>query len=139
MAEWTGITEPTNYNGAAVYKIRIMEKSEPAIINRFLGSDNNGIIVIGQSAEMEDRRKKFVRGWTKGRGHSAGNLLYKIQKYVVPFNQRFPKPVLQYKFFKFKSKEEAVNMEERLIKAYIKKFGEVPLLNSAIPNRVGEW
>ena len=135
--EWIEITEPANYNGAAVYKIRIVEKGAPAIINRFLGSDNRGIIVIGMSTKMENRRRQFVLGRTRGRGHSEGNLLCRIQKFA-PFNQKFSRPVLQYKFFMVKSKEEADNMESRLIKAYVRKFGEVPPLNSAIPKRYDE-
>ncbi len=135
--EWIEITEPANYNGAAVYKIRIVEKGAPAIINRFLGSDDRGIISIGMTTVMDSRRRKFVSGMTRGRGHSEGNLLFRIRQFA-PFNQKFPKPVLQYKFFKVKSKEEADSMESRLIKAYVRKFGEVPPLNSAIPKRYDE-
>ena len=133
---WTEITEPANYNGAAVYEIRIVERGKPAIINRFLGSDNRGIIVIGMSTKMENRRRNFIYGMNQGRRHSEMNLLFRIRKFMS-FNQRFSKPVFQYKFFKVTSKEEAKRGESCLIKAYIKKFGEVPPLNSAIPKQSG--
>ena len=118
--EWIEITEPANYNGAAVYEIRIVEKGAPAIINRFLDSDDRGISSIGMTTMMDSRRRKFVSGMTRGRGHSEGNLLFRIRQFA-PFNQKFPKPVFQYKFFKVKSKEEADRMEGRLIKAYVRK------------------
>ena len=135
--EWIEIAEPANYNGSAVYEIRIVERGEPAIIDRFLASDDRGIISIGMTTMMETRRRKFVSGMTRGRSHSEGNLLFRIRQFA-PFDQKFPKPVLQYKFFKVKSKEEADRMEGHRIKAYVRKFGEVPPLNSAIPKRYDE-
>ena len=68
--EWLEITEPANYNGSAVYEIRIVERGEPgepAIIDRFLASDDRGVISIGMTTNMETRRRQFVSGMTRGR------------------------------------------------------------------------
>lgn len=54
-------------------------------------------------------------------------------------NKVHPKHCLEYRFRKESDKEAAKLREARMIKEHIRKFGEAPPLNSAIPDRYGNW
>ena len=136
-SDWHDITQPANYGENAVYRIRLMNQQGPAMISRFLGADSNGILCIGKTNDMEKRRRQFVRGLKGKFGHSEGYLMHILQK-VSPFSALYANTEWQYSFAKVGSgEEEAVEAQE--IKAYVKEFGEVPPLNSAIPDRYGDW
>jgi hypothetical protein len=87
---------------------------------------------------MESRRRQFIYAVEKCSGHSEGNLLYYLLRHS-PLNERFPHHQLEYRFRGEDNKAAAKSAEARLIKAYIREFGEVPPLNSAIPDRYGSW
>jgi hypothetical protein len=46
---------------------------------------------------------------------------------------------MEYSYTEVPNIAELEIEEERNIKLYCKQFGEVPPLNSAIPNRYGKW
>lgn len=87
---------------------------------------------------MESRRRQFVRALKKGSGHSEGNLLYYLLRHTS-LRQRFPDHRLEFRFRKEAGKAAAEVAEGRMIKAYIREFGEAPPLNSVIPDRYGDW
>lgn len=120
---------------AAVYEIRMTSiGGDPNPISRFLDADKRGLLTIGETGSMESRRKQFISAIEKHSNHSEGNLLYHLLRHT-PLNKRFPNHRLEYRFYSETDKAA----EARLIKIYIRKFGEVPPLNSAIPDRDGNW
>ena len=134
--EWKPITEETSCFKGGVYRIRLKNCS----ISRFLGKDKEGILIIGESSKIEDRRQKFMRGIEKCSGHSEGKLLNLLVRNCPKLKNKFPtfkklKNNLEFKFFETKKRKK---LEEKEIKSYIINYGEPPPLNSAIPNRYGD-
>ncbi len=83
---------------------------------------------------MERRRKAFLRGLARGRGHSEANLLRLLQKHSH-LNRLYPDGEIQFTYAKRAKREDAAEAEEVLLKEYVVRFGELPPLNAAIPNR----
>lgn len=136
---WSPIDDSCPHAGPAVYEIRLVDPaSGPAQLNRFLGTDPSGILCIGETGELERRRKQFVAAWRKGGKHSEGNLLHLLEAHS-PFLRFFPSPRLEMRYAAVSTKEEAKGQEEKRLKAYVKIYGEVPPLNSSIPDRDGNW
>lgn len=136
---WKIIGKTCSYDGPAVYELRIVGiDHNPITVKRWLLEDRNGIISIGETSNMKGRLNQFVNALNRGTGHSEANLLYLLIKY-----SRFSSTLLEYNIeYRYKgvsSKKEAKRQEELRIKDYVKAFGEVPPLNSVIPNRFGEW
>ncbi len=69
--------------------------------------------------------------------HSEANLLHRLQK-STRLKRCFPEAEYQYSFRAARTESQAKRIEEALIKSYVKRYGEVPPLNSAIPNRYRE-
>ncbi len=137
---WKEIGEKSNYKKAAAYKIHLVnKKGEKVHIKRFVGTDTDGVLCIGSTNNMDVRLKKFIYSRKTGKkGHSEAQLLNLIESFNN-FKQRYKNYKLQYCFWEKPSKKKAKKEEERLIKKYVKKFGEVPPLNSLIPNKQGDW
>jgi len=108
-------------------------------LNRLLKADDDGIMCIGKTGTMKTRRKQILSGVERGRGHSEMNLVYFLKNYSTEYLNKFQNARFQYSMHVCATEEESKQEEERLIKLYFLKFGEVPPLNSAIPNRIGEW
>jgi len=136
-SDWCSIDKPTDYKHCAVYEIRLCCQKTPISISRFLGVDERGLLCIGKAKSMEKRRKQFVNSRKEGDGHSEGNLLHRLE-IDSTISTRYPDPEYEYSFAKVNPGQEN-RLEEQEIKAYVKQFGEVPPLNSAIPNRYGVW
>ena len=116
-----------SFEGNAIYKIVL--KGSP--IERLLEKDTDGILVIGKTKNLKNRLKQFNNALGKGKGHSEGNTLFLIKE---QFDRKFKNPSLWYWYKEVREcdldKEEA---EE--IKQYMNVFGEVPSLNSNIPQK----
>jgi len=136
-SNWEYIDTPTKFNKSAIYRIRMVENRNPVHISRFLGIDKRGILSIGKTSYMENRRKQFVRALTGVFGHSEGNLLEILER-VSPLKSLYPDRRLEYSFA-IVSITEKDKLEELHIKSYVKQYGEVPPLNSAIPKRYDDW
>ena len=136
-SDWREITKPAVYKECAVYRIRLCSYGGPVRINRFLGVDEDGLLCIGKTTRMEYRRKQFVIGLSGRFAHSEGNLLH-ILETVSPLLKTYSESKYQYSFAKVRAGQES-KIEEELIKSYVRRFGEVPPLNSAIPDRYGYW
>lgn len=132
--DWQPLSTATRYNRYAVYRIRIVRGQKPIGIARLLACDANGLLSIGQTEKMEDRRTQFQRAISSLQGHSEGAMLSLLKQYAS-FDKVFDKTDLQISFARLRRKSQACLFEELLIKAYVTKYGEVPPLNSAIPNR----
>ena len=136
--EWTlcGIDSPTTYSGAGVYQILLFRNEKPVPIHRLVGIDTEGVLAIGHTENIENRRKQFRRSSEEAeRGHSEG-----IQWWLVKNFQKqiFEGCQIKFKYVKLGSKNDAKKEEERQIKAYFEKYCEAPPLNGSIPKRI-EW
>lgn len=137
--DWLNINDKCNYQGPAVYKVRLAYANGNACtLGRLLKADDEGIMCIGHTRQMEQRRTQFVSAINGVGGHSEMNLVDYLKAHTI-FRKRFKDANFQYSFCKCVDVAESKKEEERLIKSYFKKFGEVPPLNSAIPNRYGNW
>jgi len=138
--EWVDIEKNTSYKSYGVYKIRLADlKDYPVGIPRFLEKDKDGILQIGSSKHTE-RRRKYFRGAMEGKGYaqSEGKRLNLIKKYTN-FMGRHNDCKIQYFFKELGSEIEARKEEERLLKCYFKRHGEVPLLNNNLPKKYIDW
>ncbi len=135
--DWCDLEDSCDHVGPAVYQIRICGHRTPRSIGRLLRSDTAGILCIGMTDNMRRRYRAFVRGLNRGRGHSEANLLHRLETFTA-LKRLMPRRIYQYRFLPVLNRADAQMLEERLIKDYVKRFGEVPPLNSAIPNRYRE-
>ena len=109
-----------------------------ATIPRFLSVDDQGLLCIGESGSMEARRRQFVRGMERPGGHSEANLLHHLLQHTR-FAKNFPNHRLELRYRREPTKADAKTAEAKLIKQYVRKHGEVPPLNTALPNRHDGW
>ena len=138
-SKWLNVANQIAYSGPAIYELRVVNKNgNPFKLNRFLGQDPEGILSIGETNNMEKRRSQFISGITKCYGHSECNLLYYLLKNTA-FATAFDSYRLEYRYSSCTTKHDAQQEERVSIKTYICKFGEVPPLNSAIPDRYNGW
>ena len=95
--------------------------------NRLLGSDQEGILDIGESNNLRKRTRFFFAcaSGKKKRGHSAG-----CRFFGRGLDRDFPLDQLEIKWKVTKSKAAARKLEGDLLSNYEKKFGELPPLNS---------
>lgn len=138
--EWIDIEKNASYKSCGVYKIRLADlKDYPIEIPRFLDKDKDGIIQIGSSIDTKKRIKCF-RSAMEGNGctHAEGKRLNLIKKYTN-FIGRYNNCKIQYSFKKLRNKIEARKEEERLLKYYFIKHGEVPPLNNNLPKIYIDW
>ena len=138
--EWVDIEKNTSYKSYGVYKMRLADlKDYPVGIPRFLEKDKDGILQIGSSKHTE-RRRKYFRGAMEGKGYaqSEGKRLNLIKKYTN-FMGRHNDCKIQYSFKELGSEIKARKEEERLLKCYFKRYGEVPPLNNNLPKKYIDW
>lgn len=131
---WKALEQPTRYGGAAVYAVRLLNRGAVVSIPRLLGEDTEGLLTIGMTKNFERRRCQFIRGCTKGRGHSAGNLVFVLGA-LEAFRSAFPARTYEISFLAVPDEKEARRLETRVTKEYLARFGEGPPLTSVIPDR----
>jgi hypothetical protein len=136
--DWTNLYEPLQHWEPAAYRVRLLKDGKPFPMNRVLGLDEKGLLSIGKTKNMEGRRAQFVSGVMNGYGHSEGNLLRLLVLYSGLKDHVPSQPQIECQFLSCKSEDEATETEARLLKDYLCRFGELPPLNSAIPNRYDE-
>jgi len=135
--KWKALSEPTGCRGAAVYAVRLLDRGAVVSIPRFLSIDAEGVLTIGMTTNLERRRRHFVRGYAKGRGHSAGNLLHFLSA-IETFNLAFPERSYEISFRAVTDGGEARRLEAQVTKEYLARFGEGPPLTSVIPDRYSQ-
>jgi len=137
-SKWRDINELPDYKGAGVYKIRILNNNNPIVVNRFLACDEEGILQIGRSNNI-NRRLKYFLGCINGKdySHAEGKKFHLISE-QSKINEIYKDLKLQYSFLQTEE-HECESKEEYLIKCYFKKHGEVPPLNNNLPDSLTNW
>lgn len=135
---WLSLDTLPDYNGAAVYQLRLVVEGKPVPIPRLLGTDSEGILVIGCTGNMTRRYWQIQQARNFARGSSTANLLFFWERYT-PLSQVFTGFSYQYRYPRPSSFEEAKMTESRLLKQYVCKFADRPPLNSILPNRYEGW
>jgi len=136
-SQWADIDTPAGVDSPGVYLVRVAHGGKAMPVQRFLNFDPLGVINIGCTTSIEQRRRQFVAGRDTCNGHSCANLLWYMRSYCRTSSlERGLR--LQFVFAAAATKTAAEETENRLIKSYYKRHGEVPPLNSAIPDRYDE-
>jgi hypothetical protein len=138
--EWTDINQIPNYEGCGIYRIRLVNsKGYPVKIPRFVDMDKDGILQICYSENIKRGIYRFL-GATEGKKytHAEGQRWQLLKKYTN-LEERYKDCKMQYSFKKQASGKEARIEQERLIKCYVKKYGEVPPNNNNFPDKHIEW
>ena len=131
---WQELSKPTGQKGPAIYAVRLVNCEAVVSIRRFLGVDREGLLTIGMTTNLERRRRQFIRGSSKGRGHSAANLLYFLSKFGA-LKRCFREPRYELSFRRVTDERQARRWEAKMTKEYLGRFGEGPPLTSVIPDR----
>ena len=125
-----------------VYAIRLLDTStkKPLRIGRFLGRDEQGILQIGVSKRLGKRLLDFFHSCYEGaHTHSEGARLCLVRLLTQFEEHIYPEASLQYNMIWTSDIEDAKRDEERLLKIYFKRFGELPPLNNNISNQRIRW
>lgn len=105
-------------------------------INRLFGTDDEGILNIGESKDLNQRLDQFIKAVTipdhmdivKGDNHSAGGKFS-----LLRLQEEFPVESLRFKFAITESKEEAERLEAKELERYEDSYLEFPPLNTQGP------
>ena len=139
-SEWLDIEEKTDYEGCGVYRIRLVDSEGfPVSIPRFIDTDKEGILQICYSDSVKRGIYRFRRA-TEGKNytHAEGKRLQLLKKYSN-FEERYKGCKLQYSFKKQPNRGKARVEQERLLKHYVKRYGEVPPNNNNFPDKHIDW
>lgn len=132
-SDWAEYDQSVSVWEPAVYEFRLCCGSAVPI-PRLLGTDKEGLLSIGETNNMEGRRKAFYSStFPDGYGHPAGKMLGLIAELTI-LRKKFPKCTFQYRFIKM-TKAKAKEKQDELLVRYILEFGEPPPLNGVIPDR----
>ena len=110
-------------NSSGVYLILWYINDKPKPINRFIKTDDMGIISIGSSDNLNRRLKQFIKGRETGSGHSSANRLW---WYALEDENMLGKMQLKFVFKYVDNYEEE---ESKLLIGYSDVFGELPPMN----------
>ena len=119
-----------------VYKVLPPNDKWPNGICRFLGTDKERVLFYGETGRLKGRLDDLLASIARGNGpHVEGNLIYILNEQVDRFEMR--EVMFCYKCEE--NEKAAKTKEQRLLKKYVQRFGELPPINSSIPNRYGDW
>ncbi|MBI4945509.1 MAG: hypothetical protein HY840_03805 [Bacteroidetes bacterium] len=111
-----------------VYKMIAVRNEQRVPINRFLGTDNEGVLYIGKATSYVDRvieLKKSIAADYKGTGHICGRR-YKSNPKIA---KQFP---YEHLFVELIQTDKPEEKEKELLEAYFITYGEVPPLNAIL-------
>lgn len=144
---WYDITSTKHVLGnerqCGVYEIRLADSTRQAIpVGRLLGNDPCGLLGIGKSVNLSRRISDFNRAHLKGSlRHSGGSRLFLV--WVLHYSpiaaSHNVNSIVQFRVAKVKNNVKAETAEEALLKRYFYKFGELPPLNSTMPDGRTRW
>ncbi len=131
-----------DYKYPGVYAIRLVDSEGiPVEIGRFLGVNTSGILDVGKSNDVGNRIWEFYHtsnGGTKY-NHSEGERLHLI-RFVTEFQKSiYRDSELQFTSRRLPTELEAKHEEERLLKCYFIKYGELPPLNCQVNDIKFNW
>lgn len=130
------------YRWQGVYAVRLIEaqSEKPIPIGRFLAIDEKGILLIGTSNDVGGRLGKFYHSYLEdARTHSEGRRLHLVRMLSRFEEEIYPGASMQFNVKRISDKEHAKNEEEKLLKSYFVRFGELPPLNSAVGKKRVLW
>ena len=148
MGDWSSWKEISRIDEVAVrfrcpgvYKIRLADQQEKAMpIPRFLGADKEGLLAIGESKNLSRRIRQFYRAYSgQSFRHSVAERLFLLLFKWINSGSTVKTSRLEFSCMKLRDKAEAQTAEEMLLKTYFKKFGELPPLNSSLPDKHVDW
>jgi len=122
---WESINERLQDKGG-VYKVVAVLNGQPQPVNRFLGTDDTGVLYIGKATSVIDREidlKKSISPDYNGSAHICGRR-YKSNPNIA---KKFPYEALFIELIQDAKPEE---LERQLLAEYTSTFGEVPPLNA---------
>lgn len=122
---WQLINDRHEQKGG-VYKIIAVRDGQRVPVNRFLGTDNEGVLYIGKATSFIDRvisLKKSIAPDYNGTGHICGRR-YKSNPNIAKY---FPYGILHIELIETDSPE---GLERQLLNEYSSIYGEVPPLNA---------
>jgi hypothetical protein len=137
---WKDIDQTPSYEGCGIYKVRLVNSEGlPVEIPRFIDTDKDGILQICYSENIRRGIYRFLRA-TEGKRytHAEGERLQLVKKYTT-FKERYKDCKMQYSYKRHPNRKEARMEQERLLKCYFKKYGEVPPNNNNFPNKHIDW
>lgn len=144
MSEWSVWRDIKEFSDlgkcCGVYKIRLTDQAGyPSAIGRFLDHDQDGLLAIGQSVNLARRIKEFRDAYAGKRflQHSVGDRLFLV-RICQHTSLKLSNVGVQVAVMKLENKAVAQAAEENLLKTYFKGFGELPPLNSNMPD-TGGW
>lgn len=128
------------YQWGGVYVLRLVNlRKTPIKIGRFLRKNETGIIQIGKAKNLGNRLNQFYKACMgEYHAHSEGSRLFLIRM-VAGFEEIHKNPTIQFNVKLIASKEERASEEERLLKCYFIKFGELPPLNCQVEDYKFKW
>lgn len=130
------------YPWPGVYAIRLIDAAsgKPIPIGRFLGIDRNGILLIGVSNDLGKRLHDFYHSYLEdARTHSEGRRLHLVSMMSKFEEEIYPESSMQFHVKRIPDEEQAKHEEERLLKSYFKRFGELPPLNATVGKKRVLW
>ncbi len=139
-SEWSDIEEKPDYEGRGVYKVRLVDpRGFPVSVPRFFDTDKEGILQICYSDSIKRGIYRFRRT-TEGKNyaHAEGKRLRLLKKYSN-FEEKFRGCRLQYSFKKEPDRREGRVEQERLLKQYVKKYGELPPNKNSFQDKHIDW
>jgi hypothetical protein len=136
--DWNSIPiyKPIECNGkcTGVYRVRLFKEGNPYPINRLNGTDSDGVLSIGMSKNLEDRRNKFFRiVYGNHRFSHSEAITWWLVRNVSKFKEETCSLKFDYRFLNDGVK--AIEEEKRLLQEYFIEFSEPPPLNAVIPKR----
>ena len=139
-SEWMDIEQESDYEGFGVYKVRLVDPKEfPVNIPRFTDIDKEGILQICCSDNIKKGIYHFLRA-TEGKryAHAEGKRVQLLKQYTN-LEERYKRCKLQYSFKRRANRREARMEQERVMKCYFKKYGELPPNNNNFPDKYIDW
>ena len=102
------------------------------VVKRLVGEDKDGILMVGESEDLQRRIGQFHESISvsKAVSHSEGNTFYNLT-----MKEHFPISSLRFKFATTTTKADARSLEERELNDYENVHLELPPLNSARQHR----
>ena len=115
-------------NKQGLYQIRMADiYNNPIPIPRLVGTDEGGIIYIGQSKRLRSRIEDFYCG-----RHSGGGM-YGLVRLRLKRNKRYIGYSLHYRHMNINDSETMEKTETRMLRRYFREHCELPPFNSTVP------
>lgn len=110
--------------GGGVYKVIAIKEGKIIPQHRFLGTDDHGILYIGQAGRYTDRISKLILSIKNNNSSHICGRRYKKNSNIV---RQFPPETL---YIEIIQSTEPEILEKKLLCEYFEKYGEAPPLNA---------